>query len=104
LGRPSGHASVQAHGFVPHLWRIGEEKFDPATSELRFPAWRCVEERTLAWLSKCRALLVRYDRTTERAQLPENARNFLRTRATSWRGSRWPVRSSGIAVCIAYPC
>ena len=27
-----------------------------------FPARRWVVERTLAWLSKCRAILVRYDK------------------------------------------
>jgi hypothetical protein len=27
-----------------------------------YPAWRWVVERTLAWLSKCRAILARYDK------------------------------------------
>ena len=38
------------------------EKLDLATGEPRFPARRWVVERTLAWLSKCRALLIRYDK------------------------------------------
>jgi putative transposase len=59
---PTGEAVVAAHGYVPHIRRIGEEKRDPATGEKRFPARRWVVERTLAWLSKCRALLVRYDK------------------------------------------
>jgi len=59
---PTGWAAVQAHGFVPHIRRIGEEKRDPITGEKRYPARRWVVERTLAWLSKCRALLVRYDK------------------------------------------
>lgn len=59
---PTGEAAVAAHGYVPHIRRIGEEKLDPATGEKRFPARRWVVERTLAWLSKCRALLVRYDK------------------------------------------
>ncbi len=59
---PTGEAAVAAHGYVPHIRRIGEEKRDPATGEKRFPARRWVVERTLAWLSKCRALLVRYDK------------------------------------------
>jgi putative transposase len=45
-----------------HIRRIGEETLDPASGEKRFPARRWVVERTLAWLSKCRALLLRYDR------------------------------------------
>jgi len=53
---------VEAYGYVPHIRRIGEEKLDPASGEKRFPARRWVVERTLAWLSKCRALLVRYDK------------------------------------------
>jgi putative transposase len=59
---PTGEDAVAAHGYVPHIRRIGAEKLDPATGEQRFPARRWVVERTLAWLSKCRALLVRYDK------------------------------------------
>jgi putative transposase len=65
---PTGEEAVAAHGYVPHIRRIGEEKLDPATGEQRFPARRWVVERTLAWLSKCRALLIRYDK---------HAANFL---------------------------
>ncbi len=42
--------------------RIGEEMLDTATGEKRSPARRWVVERTLAWLSKSRALLIRYDK------------------------------------------
>ena len=59
---PSGEEAVAVHGYLPHIRRIGEERVDPATGEKRFPARRWVVERTLAWLSKCRALLVRYDK------------------------------------------
>lgn len=59
---PTGEMAAQAHDYVPHIRRIGEEKLDPASGEQRFPARRWVVERTLAWLSKCRALLVRYDK------------------------------------------
>jgi putative transposase len=59
---PTGAAAVARHAYVPHLRRIGQEKLDLATGETRFPARRWVVERTLAWLSKCRALLVRYDK------------------------------------------
>ena len=65
---PTGEAAVADHGYVPHIRRIGEEQLDPATGEQRFPARRWVVERTLAWLSTCRALLVRYDK---------HAANFL---------------------------
>ncbi len=48
-------------GYVPHIRRIGEEKKDEA-GEKRYPARRWVVERTLAWLSKCRGILVRYEK------------------------------------------
>ena len=48
--------------------RIGEEKLD-ASGDKRYPARRWVVERTLAWLSKCRAVLVRYDKKA--ANYPE---------------------------------
>ncbi len=59
---PSGREAAQTHGYVPHIRRIGEEKKDHETGEKRHPARRWVVERTLAWLSKCRAILVRYDK------------------------------------------
>ncbi len=58
---PTGHEAVETHGYVPHIRRIGEEKKDEA-GEKRYPARRWVVERTLAWLSKCRAILIRYDK------------------------------------------
>lgn len=59
---PTGAEAVARHHYIPHLRRIGQEKLDLATGEPRFPARRWVVERTLAWLSKCRALLIRYDK------------------------------------------
>jgi putative transposase len=59
---PTGADAVRIHQYVPHLRRIGTEKLDLLTGAPRFPARRWVVERTLAWLSKCRALLVRYDK------------------------------------------
>jgi putative transposase len=41
--------------------RIGKEKLD-AEGEKRYPARRWVVERTLGWLSKCRVILVRYEK------------------------------------------
>jgi putative transposase len=58
---PTGRAAVVEHQYVPHIRRIGEEKLDDAGAK-RHPARRWVVERTLGWLSKCRALLVRYDK------------------------------------------
>lgn len=53
--------AVATRGYTPHVRRIGEEKKD-AQGEKRYPARRWVVERTLGWLSKCRAILVRYDK------------------------------------------
>lgn len=58
---PTGHATVAAYQYTPHIRRIGEERLD-AHGEKRYPARRWVVERTLAWLSKCRGLLVRYEK------------------------------------------
>jgi putative transposase len=46
---------------VAHIRRIGEAKVD-ATGAKTYPARRWVVERTHTWLSKCRAILVRYDK------------------------------------------
>ena len=64
---PTGHYAAVEHHYTPHICRIGEEKFDEHRRK-RHPARRWVVERTLAWLSKCRALFVRYDK---------HASNFL---------------------------
>jgi putative transposase len=56
---PTGHAAVEEEQYTPHIRRIGEEKLD-TQGRKRHKARRWVVERTLAWLSKCRAILVRY--------------------------------------------
>ena len=56
---PTGHAAATSHGHTPHIRRIGEEKLDQKGHK-RHKARRWVVERTLGWLSKCRAILVRY--------------------------------------------
>lgn len=56
---PTGRAAVAARNYTPHIRRIGEEKLDKKGNKNR-PARRWVVERTLAWLSKCRAILVRH--------------------------------------------
>jgi putative transposase len=52
-------ATAKVFGYVPHVRQIGEEKLD-SRGRKRHPARRWVVERTHAWLSKCRAILVRY--------------------------------------------
>ena len=67
---PTGHETAQQHGYTAHIRRIGEEK-QAARQKKKNPKHkprRWVVERTLGWLSKCRAILVRYDK---------NAFNYL---------------------------
>jgi putative transposase len=45
--------------YEPHIAQIRDSR-PPA--ETRHPPRRWVVERTLAWLSKCRAILIRYDK------------------------------------------
>jgi putative transposase len=49
--------------YIPHLRRKGEAPVPK--SQRIYPARRWVVERTFAWLSQCRALLVRYDTNPE---------------------------------------
>jgi putative transposase len=63
---PTGHEATIQAGYQPHIRPIGEEKL--AKKDRRQPPRRWVVERTLGWLSKCRAILVRYDKY---------ARNYL---------------------------
>lgn len=58
---PSGRAAAAEHHYTPHIRRIGEEKLDSRRRK-RHPARRRVVERTLSWLSKCRGILVRYEK------------------------------------------
>ena len=58
---PTGWNATLQNKYVPHIRRIGEEKLDERGRK-KLPARRWVVERTLAWLSKCRAILVRYDK------------------------------------------
>jgi putative transposase len=58
---PTGWQATLAEGYEPHIRRIGEEKLDEKRRK-RHPARRWVVERTLGWLSKCRGILVRYDK------------------------------------------
>jgi putative transposase len=68
-GYDNGEGETQAliNGYIPHIRRIGEEKLD-GRGRKSGKARRWVVERTFAWLSKCRALLTRYEK---------KARNYL---------------------------
>ena len=55
---PTGRTAVENHNYVPHIRRIGEEK--TARKNKKHKPRRWVVERTMGWLSKCRAILVRY--------------------------------------------
>jgi putative transposase len=57
----STHQLCGEAGYVPHVRRIGEEKLN-TWGKKTHPARRWVVERTIAWLQKCRALLIRYDK------------------------------------------
>jgi putative transposase len=58
---PTGRKAAESGGHTPHIRRIGEEK-KPCDGAQGHKPRRWVVERTLGWLSKCRALLVRYDK------------------------------------------
>lgn len=56
-------AVVKEHGYAGHIRSGGEEP--PAPGAKKHPARRWVVERTIAWLSKCRGLLIRYEQKAE---------------------------------------
>jgi putative transposase len=60
---PTGHAAAVSGGHTPHIRRIGEEKAVKRGEKKHKPR-RWVVERTHSWLSKCRAILVRYDKNS----------------------------------------
>lgn len=62
-GAPS-EATAEVFGYVPHIRRIGEEKKDKRGRKTG-KARRWVVERTIAWLNKCRAILIRWDKKAE---------------------------------------
>ena len=67
---PTGRQTAEKHRYVPHIRRIGEDA-EAAKRAKKHPEYkprRWVVERTFGWLSKCRAILVRYDK---------NAFNYL---------------------------
>ena len=61
---PTGRSVAEKHGYVPHIKRIGEEKLDDHKRK-RHPARRWVVERTFSWLSRCRAILTRFEKNVD---------------------------------------
>jgi putative transposase len=58
---PTGRKAAAAAEYTAHIRRIGEAKKSCDPSQGHKPR-RWVVERTLAWLSKCRGILIRYDK------------------------------------------
>ena len=58
---PTSREALRQTGYTPHVRKIGEEKKACDRSKGHRPR-RWVVERTLSWLSKCRAILIRYDK------------------------------------------
>ncbi len=58
---PTRQEVTARHSYVGHIRPIGKDRREKCRPGRRTPR-RWVVERTLAWLSKCRALLIRYDK------------------------------------------
>jgi len=61
---PAAEQAVRAAGYEPHIRRIGEEA-RPCDRAKGHKPRRWVVERTIGWLNRCRAVLVRYDKKAE---------------------------------------
>lgn len=61
---PTGHEVAEKYGYIAHIRPIREDRRERRGPGRR-KARRWVVERTLSWLSKCRAILVRYDKHWE---------------------------------------
>jgi putative transposase len=57
----TGRAAAAEARYIPHIHK-GGEVVKPADRKPGYKPRRWVVERTLAWLSKCRGILVRYDK------------------------------------------
>lgn len=55
---PTGHNTCLEHGYQRRIQAIGHRKQSRTPRRVKPRRW--VVERTLAWLSKCRAILVRH--------------------------------------------
>ena len=63
---PTGHETVEQFDYTPRILAIGDETRTRRPGRRKPRRW--VVERTIAWLNKCRAILVRYNK---------NAQNYL---------------------------
>ena len=93
-----GWSACVDRDYIPHIRLIRDLR--PARKK-RYKPRRWVVERTLAWLSKCRAILVRWDKKAcNYLGLLKLAcallwyRRYRRLPARRWPGARPPVRSS----------
>jgi putative transposase len=59
---PTGWGACVDHEYEPHIALIRDER--PERPK-RHPARRWVVERTIAWLSKCRGILIRWEKKAE---------------------------------------
>ena len=57
-------ATARVFAYEPHVRQIREEKLD-AKGRKTHPARRWVVERTISWLNRCRAILIRWDKKAE---------------------------------------
>ena len=89
-GAPS-EATAEVFGYVPHIRRIGGEKKDERGRKTR-KARRWVVERTIAWLNRCRGILIRYEKKAG-GELPGRRAARLRVtvvpQAIPAHGLRW---------------
>ena len=58
---PTGRAAATEAKYIPHIHSSSEVVL-PGDRKPGYQPRRWVVERTLAWLSKCRGILVRYDK------------------------------------------
>src|SRR4029077_18665378 len=58
---PKGREAATTSGYTPHIVPVNKEKRKHGRTK-GHKARRWVVERTLAWLCKCRGILVRYDK------------------------------------------
>jgi putative transposase len=61
---PRSREAASGASYVPHIRQIGEEKKGCDRSQGHKPR-RWVVERTFSWLSKCRGILVRYEKKAD---------------------------------------
>ncbi len=60
----ASHGVVEERGYVGHIRPVGEDRRAKRRPGRRKPR-RWVVERTISWLNRCRAILVRYDKKSE---------------------------------------